>query len=288
MGLALALGLSLCAAALAAEPTRSTATAVSPVKRALPGEPVELKTKDGWTLAARYQPAKEGRPTALLLHAAGGKKEDWMPLVRLMNRSGYGTFALDLRGHGESLIGPDGQPSPWRKFQVSRGRNPWSQMALDVEAAVGHLLGLGLAESSIPIGGADFGASLALKHAATRAEAPMVFLLSPGMSYKDVNIVNAVRAFGPRPMLLVVGSDDQRSVREAAVLFEIAKYSIGPENASLIQVHREHGTRMLFFNKSLPARIVEWIANPVRAPEGAAVSTDSAQPPVAPSTPPEE
>src|SRR5438105_1391644 len=90
-------------------------SAASPVAQ-LPGAEVELKTQDGWKLKCRYQAATHGHKTLLLIHGRGQRKEHWRRLARALAQAGDGYFAADLRGHGESAIGPDGQLTPWRKF----------------------------------------------------------------------------------------------------------------------------------------------------------------------------
>jgi len=290
-GAALALAL-----ALAAWTPRPAASAP---KRELPGQAVELKTKDGWTLAARYHPAKPAHLTFILLHQAGGRKEEWRHLAWAMARQGFGTMALDMRGHGESRNPPPGGETDWRRFRKDRrGYNEWSNMALDVEAAVGYLAGRGVPKDSIALGGADVGSSVALRYAAVHPEAPLVFLLSPGMSYQEVLTVNAMRAYGPRPILLVVGADDKRSVPETAILFAFARRSAGDDKALEWTVERGHGARMLALvanrdpvsHESLVSRLLAWASNPRGAggPPAVAVSSGAATsaPAVVPSSAP--
>ena len=88
--------------------------------RQLPGIEIELKTQDGWRLKAKYLPAKTGKQTYILLHGAGYRKEFWWLMARSLSRAGCGMLALDLRGHGESQVGPDGKPASWRKFKVTK------------------------------------------------------------------------------------------------------------------------------------------------------------------------
>ena len=246
--------------------------------RVLPGADVELKTKDGWTLAARYLPAKaQGLPVFILLHETGGRKENWYFLAKTMERKGIGFLALDFRGHGGSQSPPPGEPPNWRKFSPpTKSANPWNSLTLDVDAAAEYLQSQGLAISSIAAGGADVGSSIALKWAAVHPAVPMVFMLSPGMSYREVLTVNAIRAYGKRPILMMVGADDPRSPRETAILYEFAKRSAGLENTTLITAEREHGTRILVVNKGIVGRIVDWIYNPIAQPEPPQASTAAA------------
>jgi uncharacterized protein len=86
-------------------------------------EPIELQTEDGITLSAWYAPPTNGA-VILLLHGAGGSREQLRPYADLLVRNGYGVLALDLRGHGMS----DGPTN----------RLGW-QSTPDVKAAVEYL-----------------------------------------------------------------------------------------------------------------------------------------------------
>jgi pimeloyl-ACP methyl ester carboxylesterase len=64
-------------------------------------EEITLKTDDGVTLAGWYAPPANGA-AIVLLHGAGGSREDVRPYAAMLARHGYGVLALDLRGHGQS------------------------------------------------------------------------------------------------------------------------------------------------------------------------------------------
>ncbi|MBI4424432.1 MAG: alpha/beta fold hydrolase [Elusimicrobia bacterium] len=274
--LPLAFSVSLLAAP--APPAAGDAPKPKRNQRIMPGADVELKTKDGWTLASRYAPPKEGQLTFVLLHGTGGRKEDWYPLAKAMARQGFGVMALDLRGHGQSQNPPAGQPANWRKFPPqTKAYNEFSNMAFDVEAAMEHLQAQGTLPANVALGGADVGSSIALRYSIVHRDVPLVFMLSPGMSYREVLTVNAMRSYAKRPILLVVGADDHRSTRETALLINIAKQATGPENATQLTVDREHGTRMLWVNAGLVGKILDWVNDPVQAPEPPELSTAPAE-----------
>jgi len=86
-------------------------------------EPVELETEDGISLSAWYAPPTNGA-AIVLLHGAGGSREQVRPYADMLTRHGYGVLALDLRGHGMSA----GQTN----------RLGWQSTA-DVKAAVDYL-----------------------------------------------------------------------------------------------------------------------------------------------------
>lgn len=262
----------LLAAALA-----SSAVPASAAAPALPGQALELRAVDGWTLHAVWKKAEEGKPTLVLLHGTGQRKEDWRGFARLLAKAGYGYAAVDMRGHGESRTTPSGETINYKKLYALKHRNDYEDMTRDVEAAVGALVGAGVPEESIAVMGAEVGGSIAVKYAAVHPKVPFVIVLSPGLAWKEIPIVNAVRAFKGRstPILLIHSEADKRSSRETPLLYAFAKNSVGERNATLMVVPQERGTRLFRANKGLAEQVIAWIANPV-APEPPAVSTEAA------------
>ena len=105
----------------------STVLALLALCAALPGqapaqereeERVTLLTEDGWNLGARYLPAAPGAPTVVLIHTQKSDMKEWTPWLAPMKRYGFGYLALDLRGHGNSFVAPDGSTTRDRKSVV--------------------------------------------------------------------------------------------------------------------------------------------------------------------------
>jgi pimeloyl-ACP methyl ester carboxylesterase len=269
----------LLAAALTAAAAPVPAPAAASVRApALPGAPVEFKTVDGWAIHGVWQKAQEGKPTVVLLHGTGQRKEDWRAFARALTRAGDGFLALDLRGHGESRVSPSGETISYKKLRVSaKGANDYEDMTRDVESGVAYLAGQGVPEESIGLLGAEVGGSVAIKYAAVHSKVPFVIMLSPGLDTQEIPIVNAMRAFKGRTtaILLVHSEADKYSARDTPLLYAFAKNSVGERSATLIVVPQERGTRLLKANKDLTERLVAWIASPVQ-PETPAASTAAA------------
>jgi alpha-beta hydrolase superfamily lysophospholipase len=263
---------------LAAALSAAAAPAPAPVRApALPGAALELKTVDGWTLHAVWQKAAEGKPTLVLLHGTGQRKEDWRPFARELAKGGYGYEAVDLRGHGESRTTPSGEAITPKKLRaVEKGANDYEDMTRDAEAAVAALVAQGVIEESIGVMGAEVGGSVAIKYAAVHPKVPFLIVLSPGLRWQEVLTVNAVRAFKGRatPILLVHSDADKRSSKETPLMYAFAKNAVGERNATLIVVPDERGTRMLHKNKGLTERVLAWLADP--HPSAVVVSTEAA------------
>lgn len=231
----------------------------------MPGLLVDLKTADGWALKAKHLPAKGEQKTIVLLHGTGGRKEDWYYLARALAGWGYGYLAVDFRGHGESRVAPDGQAASWHKFRVTKTENEFANMSRDVDAAVAYLGAQGIFEEQIGIIGADVGSSIGLKFAATHPKIPLTVLLSPGLHYKEVLTVNAMRAYRARPILMIYSEADKYSSRETPLLYGFAKLSTGEANVTLLTVAQEHGVKMLRRHRELIPKIIDWLGNPVKA-----------------------
>ena len=82
------------------------AAAVAPLKSAVGAPPIgfqaiTLNTEDGVSLAGWYAPPVNGT-AIILIHGAGGSREDVRGYAEMLTRHGYGVLAIDLRGHGES------------------------------------------------------------------------------------------------------------------------------------------------------------------------------------------
>lgn len=249
--------------------------AASPVLKPLAGEAVELKTEDGWDLKGVWRSAREGKPTLLLLHGTGQRKEDWRVFARALERSGLGYMAVDLRGHGASRVSPSGETLSYKKLRATKEVNDFSDMPRDVEAAVSYLTAAGVSEEDIGIVGAEVGSSIGVKYAAVHPKVPFVVMLSPGLAWQEIPLVNAVRAFKGREIaiLMVHSEKDKRSSRETPLLHAFAKNAVGERNVTLFVVAEERGTRLVRGNRGLAERLIAWIEHPV-APDLAVASTE--------------
>lgn len=266
--------LSLVATAAPA-PRTVPAKVVKPAGPSLPGEPVGLKTIDGWALKAMFAPSVPGKMTLLLLHGTGQRKEDWKRLAFPLVRAGYGVMAVDLRGHGESRTSPSGEELTWKKLLVTPTANDFADMSRDAEAAVAWLTGQGVPEDSIGVIGSEVGGSIAIRFAATHQKVPLVVMLSPGMRWQEVLTPNALRVLKrpiPTPLLMVYSEADKRTAKEVPILYAIATASVGPRYATLISVPQERGTRMFRAQRPLVGQVIDWLGNPI-LPEGVEPST---------------
>ncbi len=61
-------------------------------------------TQDGVQLAASFYPGNVDKETVpvVLMHGAGGNRDDFKPLITSLSSRGTAVFAVDFRGHGQS------------------------------------------------------------------------------------------------------------------------------------------------------------------------------------------
>jgi len=236
-------------------------------------ERVTLTTEDGWNLSARYLEAAAGAPSVVLIHTQKSDLREWEPWFKPMKRYGFGYLAMDMRGHGNSFVMPDGSTTTWRAFSLDGQDNEYNRMLRDVEAALVYLSSRSVAAESTVLAGSVLGANLAIKAAAIHPEIAMVIAISPVFNVNDVLSVNPLRAYGRRPLLLIAGADRARQYTEFQILNGTAKISSGKENVLVIVEAKGFGPGLV--NKYNVRRVLDWIKNP-RLPDIVQFSTAAA------------
>jgi len=206
---------------------------------------VDLESVDGYTSHAIHQAVADSTKGVVLVHMEGRSAKDYRFLSERLNRSGFHTVALDLRGHGLNV--PEGEAPP------SLAEDDWWAALGEVEAAVAWLREQGVTDVSLL--GASVGANLATHVAARDPDVRNLVLLSPGMKVKGVTVADAVQAYGDRPLLIAVSEEDRYAAKSALVLDADAK---GDHH---LEVYRSagHGTVMLNKAPGLEPLILSWL-----------------------------
>ncbi len=213
-------------------------------------ERIALETSDGVRLVGSFEPVAEARGAALLLHMMPATKESWAPLQRLLAEKRIASLAIDLRGHGESLGGPEG----FRAFtdaehQASRA---------DVAAAADWLRErTGLGVGRLALVGASIGANLALEYAAAHPAVPAVVALSPGLVYHGIAAMPAANGLA-RPQRVILAASDDDAYSADSVL-KLAERTLA--KAEVIRFAAAgHGTAMFEADPTLLGRVADWLA----------------------------
>lgn len=150
---------------------------------AAPPRAVSFKTSDGWTIAAKYRPARAGRATLVLAHGVGSAAVEWDRFAERLALEGVGTLAVDLRGHAGSVKGPQGKAG----YEGFDANGEWPRAVSDLRAAAKWLKAQGVPTGRVAFGGASIGANLA--SAAAGKTAAFLLLLSPGVDYRGARLV---------------------------------------------------------------------------------------------------
>ncbi|MBI4057354.1 MAG: alpha/beta fold hydrolase [Elusimicrobia bacterium] len=198
---------------------------------------VQLKTENGWSLSADFTPPKKDASTFILLHGLGAGKGEWQNFRSAAHEKGYGTFALDLRGHGESTQGPQG-----KREYPSFSEVDWNNVAQDVDAALGFLKKKGIPERKVVLMGASIGANIAIHAAVIHPKIEKVILLSPGRDYQGVVTEGVLAQYGSRPLLVAASVADSYAFSSAKTLFDQAQHFHIP--VAFVQASQGHGVRL--------------------------------------------
>lgn len=123
-------------------------------------EKVVFPTEDGVSIAGTYYfPLVQGSngskqnessatlPAAILLHMLGKDRNSWNGFPAILTRNGFVVLAIDLRGHGESVV-QNGKPISYQSFTSG----DFNKMLLDVKAAKQFLNESGSNNSSVKNG----------------------------------------------------------------------------------------------------------------------------------------
>ncbi|MCB4756578.1 MAG: alpha/beta fold hydrolase [Elusimicrobia bacterium] len=218
----------------------------------------EFKTKDGQVLKAYFQAPKGNKLTLVMLHGLTASKEEWLPLAEAAVKVGYGVFAYDARGHGESSLSKDahGTPNGFQYFGPPGRGSPWERMIDDLGGAIWFLENQKkINRASVILAGASLGANVALNYASLTRSLKAVILLSPGLDYQKITTEGAIQQVGEIPVLIVASPGDKYAYASSVRL-----KSLSPRATFWSNVKPGHGVQM--FDEDLLARIIQWLNQP--------------------------
>jgi pimeloyl-ACP methyl ester carboxylesterase len=227
------------APSLALESPRFTPTReVAPLDQ-LAAQEVRIPGAEGLVVVGDFYPAAAPGPGVLLLHMYGGSRSDWGSFALDLQRAGFASLAIDLRGHGATGGGED-----------------WSLASDDVAMAYAWLGAQeGVDADRLALVGASIGANLALVEAARDETVGSLALLSPGFDYFRVRIQGLIEEYGERPALLVASEEDAYSAETVRALAASA-----PGEAELIMLTSAgHGTAMLERDPELAGDLIVFL-----------------------------
>lgn len=221
---------------------------------------VEIITKDGFNLVGTlYMP--KGATTAkkvnlvVLLHSLGCSSLEWQNLPAMLENQNYAVFALDLRGHGQSVYNKNLKKSSW----VHYTRDVYSKhYTNDVVESLNFIISnyTQINNKNITIIGADIGANTAITSASKKKFAiKALVLISPSKEFKGIKTPDALVDFGVKPILAIIDKNDRKSYVDT---FEIKKYAQGKFE---IKTVNDSGSGMIILKRQpqLKSYIIQWI-----------------------------
>jgi alpha-beta hydrolase superfamily lysophospholipase len=217
---------------------------------------VTFQTEDDVTIVGDFYQGAEGGSCALLLHMMPATRESWSVFAESMRAAGFSCLAIDLRGHGESVM-RGGQRIDYKLFSDAEQQ----EKIRDVEAAVRWLATVhGVSEKRLVLVGASIGANLAIAYAASHQDIPAVVALSPGLDYRGVKTLDAtVRLSSNQSLFLAASEEDEYSYLTNQALSEKKRDAIKKEYRAA-----GHGTSMFHAEPSLMEDIAAWLKDRVR------------------------
>lgn len=184
----------------------NSAPAPEPGREPVPSAPTgvaSFRTADGVDLKASWTPS-DG-PVFVVMHGLGAGRGEWDAFTRAAAKRGWGVFAFDARGHGES-----GGPS----YETFRTAEAWAAILGDFDAALAWLKERGVPEGRVVLGGASVGSNLALHAALRHPGVGRVLLLSPGWVYAGIPLYPAIAEL-KRPVVIAAAPPDAYAYQSA-------------------------------------------------------------------------
>ncbi len=198
----------------------------------------------------------------VLLHAYRGSKEDWIPIIHEFFNREVAALAIDMRGHGDSTLGIDGEDLSIRVRD--RDEPLFNSMWQDATAAVDWLVSKGHRKDRIAILGASVGCSVAIDAARRDPELRVVGVLSPGTKYLGVDTLAHLENWDNRSLLIVSSEGEwENGAKKIKEQLELVQNESDEENFyevwQLQGTGREvHGTRMLDRVEGIENRLLDW------------------------------
>lgn len=181
---------------------------------------VEIETKDGFLLNGDlyFAPQKKPpRPLVVLLHSFGSRASDWGVLPESLRQRNYNVLALDLRGHGRSVYTKNFR----FKSRMNFTKDDWAKYPIDVVGSIDYIKKNypNIDANEVYIVGADLGANAAVLAASIMREKPKkMVLISPYVSFKNLDIALIVPRLTTVPMMVMASKADKYSYSQADII----------------------------------------------------------------------
>lgn len=183
-------------------------------------ERVTFETPDGVKIVGDWVTAPTTIGAAILVHMMPATRSSWAGLQQALAKRNIASLAIDLRGHGDSTEVDDGSTADYHAF----GDDEHRSSLLDVESAYDWLRSRGFTPRQVVVGGASFGANLAVQLLTEFPDLAGGVLLSAGTDYHGLNAVEEAPSILPDQSVWAAASegDDQESFEATTQVVELA------------------------------------------------------------------
>jgi alpha-beta hydrolase superfamily lysophospholipase len=221
-------------------------------------ERVSFKTADDVTIVADWVTSPTTVGAVILLHMMPANRHAWGALQATLATRGLSSLAIDLRGHGDSTVGPGGARVDFKNFSDEEHQSS----LMDVIAAYDWLTRRGYTPSQIAVGGASIGANLAVQMLVEEPRLAAGILLSPGR-YRGMDASADATSILPNQALWVAASEGDD--KEA---FEVSKQVVTnatSERKMFVPLKNAgHGLAILASQVKMPDQIADWLRDTIQ------------------------
>ena len=218
-------------------------------------ERITYTTVDGVKIVGDWMTAPTTLGAVILVHTMQTTRSSWAAVQAALAKRGLASLAIDLRGHGESIEGPEGANVDYKNFKTDAEH----QTSLyDVIGAYDWLRGRGIAPTQIAVIGASIGANLAVEFLLEYPLVAAAALLSPGVNYHGTNAVADAPSVLPDQSVWVAASegDDQESFEASQKVYE----GVTSDRKTFVPLKNAgHGTAMLTSHPELVDAMSDWL-----------------------------
>lgn len=216
-------------------------------------ERITYVTNDGVTIVGNWVTSPTTIGAAILLHQYPSTRQSWGDIQRILATRGIASLAIDLRGHGESIKGPDGIQLDYQVFK----NEEHASSIHDVRGAYEWIQTRGIERDRIVAVGASIGANLALNFLSEEPHMPAAAAISPGEEYHGVNTFENAEYISPHQSVWIVSSSDDEKSYIASE--QLDKMIVSEQKVFERLKEAGHGMDVFTKNPKLMEQMADWL-----------------------------
>lgn len=219
---------------------------------------ITFTTDDDVKIVGDWTSSPNNVGAAVLVHMMPLNRSSWTLFARALAKRGVASLAIDMRGHGDSVEGPEGQVLDYKTF----GDAEHQSCIWDVIGAVSWVRTRGISIDRIGLAGASIGANLAVRMLTEEPRMPGAVLLSPGENYRGLHAPeDAQKLLSGQALFIAASQDDPESYATSQALFDAAPIS---QKQFFPYANAGHGTAIFSAEPKLMEKAADWLAGVIR------------------------